>query len=196
MKLVGIVLLIIGVLWAIVALKMDTTVETESSYIGGTYIPSQTVHNIGKMDERRNHLMLSGLLVVVGVVLFGFGTARSASSSSSPSKQILSDPPCERDLTIDAYKIWLVSRYAITRNDVLNKFECNGNLFESVDHAIKYAHSLEDQKYPQEFQNLDEQIKKSISFDGKDYWYAGFRYENLDDAVKVLKIKEPLHNIR
>ena len=83
MKSLGILLLVIGALWATVAFNVDTTVETESRYIGDTYIPSQKVHNLGKMDERRNHLMLSGMLVVVGVMLFGFGAVRSSSLQSS-----------------------------------------------------------------------------------------------------------------
>lgn len=83
MKPLGIFLLLIGAIWGIVAFNFDTTVETEGRYIGDLHIPSQRVHNIGKMDQRRNHLLLAGLLAVVGVVLFGFGSTRSSTPTPS-----------------------------------------------------------------------------------------------------------------
>lgn len=102
MKPFGIVLLVIGALWAIIAFNMDTTVETKSRFIGDTYIQSQKVHNIGKMDARRNHLMLSGLLIVVGVVLFGFGTTRPSSSQSSGSEDTRKCPYCAEMVKAEA----------------------------------------------------------------------------------------------
>lgn len=80
MKTLGILLLVVGSLWALVAFNADTTVSTESQFIGSTYIPSQKVHNIGKMDERRNHLMLSALAIVVGVILFAVGKVKTPST--------------------------------------------------------------------------------------------------------------------
>lgn len=43
---------------------MDTTVST-----GGTFIGGSTVHNIGLQDERRAHLLIGGLLVLIGTIL-------------------------------------------------------------------------------------------------------------------------------
>ncbi|MBK6999040.1 MAG: zinc ribbon domain-containing protein [Rhodoferax sp.] len=73
MKKLGIVLLLIGAFWGLVAFNADTTVSTDSKFIGETYIPGGKVNNIGKMDDRRNHLMVASVLVVVGVILFVFG---------------------------------------------------------------------------------------------------------------------------
>jgi hypothetical protein len=82
MKTLGIALLVVGSLWALVAFNADTTVTTESQRIGSIYIPSQEVHNIGKMDERRNHPMLSALVIVCGVILFAAGKVRAPSTPS------------------------------------------------------------------------------------------------------------------
>ena len=72
----GIVLLVIGVFVCIFALSMKVTVTTEPQNIGGIKIPSQTVNNIGLMDDRRNALTVGGLLVLVGVVLTVVGSLR------------------------------------------------------------------------------------------------------------------------
>jgi hypothetical protein len=77
MKGTGILLIIIGAIWTIIAFNMNTTVESGGEKIGsGAYsieIPKMKVNNLGLMDERRNHLMFAGLTIVVGVILFGFG---------------------------------------------------------------------------------------------------------------------------
>src|SRR4249919_590371 len=57
---------------------METTVTTPERTVGegeyALYVPSQTVHNVGLIDRRRSHLMLAGLLTLVGVLLLGFST--------------------------------------------------------------------------------------------------------------------------
>ena len=50
-------------------------------------------------------------------------------------------PP--RDLTSDEYKVFLGKKYEITRNELFDKFESDGKLFESLDAALKYADELE-----------------------------------------------------
>jgi len=50
----------------------------------------------------------------------------------------------ERNLTNDSYKIYLVKKYKIEKNDVLSKFVCSDRLFESIDQALEFADSLED----------------------------------------------------
>ena len=60
---------------------------------------------------------------------------------SSQTKSTKEGPP--RDLTSDAYKIWLGKKYEITRNELFDNFECNEKLFESLDDALKYADELE-----------------------------------------------------
>lgn len=78
MKGIGKLLLVIGVICAFIALNMNTTVETGSQFIGDTYISSKKVPNIGKMDDRRNYLMLSALVIIAGVILFAVGSKQTS----------------------------------------------------------------------------------------------------------------------
>jgi len=49
----------------------------------------------------------------------------------------------EKLLTNDGYKIYLVKKHQIERNDVLSKFVCSERLFDSIDEALSFADSLE-----------------------------------------------------
>lgn len=60
---------------------------------------------------------------------------------SSQTKAAEEGPP--RDLTSNKYKIWLGKKYEINRNELFDQFECDGELFESLDDALKYADELE-----------------------------------------------------
>ena len=62
---------------------------------------------------------------------------------SSQAKAAKERPP--RDLTSDEYKVFLGKKYEITRNELFDKFESDGKLFESLDAALKYADELEAQ---------------------------------------------------
>lgn len=77
MKKLGIFLIATGLVWGIVAFNMSTTVETGGQLIGsGEYsyrVPKGLVHNIGLIDQRRNHIIISAVLIVSGIILFGFG---------------------------------------------------------------------------------------------------------------------------
>lgn len=46
------------------------------------------------------------------------------------------------ELSNDAYKIYLVERYTITKNDVLAGFTLNGSIYNSLDEALIAAHAL------------------------------------------------------
>ena len=68
----------------------------------------------------------------------------------------------ERDLTSDAYKIWLVETYEIKKNDVFEKYVCNETLFETLDDALVYADSLEAEKRSsEEIEAEKERVKKA-----------------------------------
>jgi uncharacterized protein YecT (DUF1311 family) len=58
----------------------------------------------------------------------------------------------ERILTNDSYKIYLVKKYKIEKNDALSKFIFNNKLFDSIDDALLSADSLESQ--------LNEEVNK------------------------------------
>lgn len=88
MKSAGIILVVVGALWALIALNMDTTVETGGERIGsGAYpinVPKTRVHNIGLMDERRNHLIIASVVALAGIMLFGFGSISPAAPRVLP----------------------------------------------------------------------------------------------------------------
>ena len=44
-----------------------------------------------------------------------------------------------KDLSDDAYKIWLVKTYDISKNELFEKYECDGRLFETLDEALQHA---------------------------------------------------------
>lgn len=155
MKTLGIVLLMVGSLWALVAFNTDTTVETESLFIGSTYIPSRQVHNIGKMDERRNHLTLSALVVVVGVILFAFGKSKQLPSESPIEKVKIEGGENrqyrdERNIQIGKYQLFLTEKYSIQKNATLEKYVIDDNLFETLDDALRYADGKEKEEAIQE----------------------------------------------
>jgi len=51
----------------------------------------------------------------------------------------------EKTLTNDGYKIYLVKKYKIEKMDVLGKFACGERLFETIEEALNFADSLENQ---------------------------------------------------
>ena len=53
------------------------------------------------------------------------------------------DMPKTRDLSSDAYKLYLAKKYSIERNDVFEKFVCDEKLFSTLDEALIHANSLE-----------------------------------------------------
>lgn len=60
MKIFGINLIFIGLLWALFAFNMDTTVEN--------------TYNIGLISQQQNYIQGSGITLIVGVMLLIFGT--------------------------------------------------------------------------------------------------------------------------
>ncbi len=143
MRAIGLVLLMSGLLWVGIAFRMDTTVTAGGAMVGDTWIPTRTVHNIGLQDERRNHLLIGSLIAVIGALLFGFGGLQAARGRADDPTPVPVEPPCSRDLALDPYKVWLVARYGISRNEVLGAWVCEGQLFPDVDGALARAHQQE-----------------------------------------------------
>ena len=66
----------------------------------------------------------------------------SKKSEVNPPSAPRSNPP-ERDLTSDAYKIWLTKEYKISKNELFEKYECFEKLFDTLELALEYADVLE-----------------------------------------------------
>lgn len=85
MRIFGLILIIIGIVWGVYAFYMETSIETGSSGIYSVYVPNR-VHNLDLADQRRNHLFGAGIMLLSGVLLFGFGSARTTHESSANPK--------------------------------------------------------------------------------------------------------------
>jgi len=63
--------------------------------------------------------------------------------STTPRSNLPAIPPEDRNLTFDRYRIYLVNKYAILKNEALGQFVCHDRLFPSVDAALEFADELE-----------------------------------------------------
>lgn len=74
MKLVGMIVLAVGLLLGTYALTMDVGVDVPARDFGyGVSTPAMRVANVDLMTQRQNNLIFSGILSVVGAILAGFG---------------------------------------------------------------------------------------------------------------------------
>lgn len=139
MRSFGVWLAVFGGVFALLAINMDVTVPT------GPY-GFDRVNNMGLMADRQNYLMLSIGAVVVGVLLFVFGkhntpTPESASTSSPESQASakIAFYARERDLAEGAYKLYLVKKFNIEKNETLGQFVLDELLFDTLEEALVTA---------------------------------------------------------
>jgi hypothetical protein len=83
MRSLGLVVVAAGVIGIIAAMSMDTSVAVGDVDVPSSlraYVPSgmssMRVNNLGRMQEKQNYLILSGLGLLVGVVLMLAGRGR------------------------------------------------------------------------------------------------------------------------
>lgn len=176
MKKIGICLLIIGASWGLVAFNKDTTVETESHHIGDTYIPSQKVHNIGLMEDRRNHLMLAGLAIMGGIILFGFG-----SNSSKQSSQLLPErvcPYCAESIKIEAQVCKHCGKDIPTETLATQESQKPIDFFERPPHMT--------------FEDWQNGLirKNGVIAIGSTYYWKGESYNSFAQVVEAMKLQQ------
>jgi len=100
------------------------------SVFSGESTPSQFL-------QHQVHLLVQ-LKWLIGVLFIAFGilfTPRKV-----PIEPMYSGP---KDVSHDAYKLYLVNKYGIEKNAVLDQLSCRQRLFPSVAQALIFAHELE-----------------------------------------------------
>ena len=82
--------------------------------------------------------LLLQLKWLIGVLLIAFGLLY-------PSRKLLSVPEYSgaRDLSQDGYKLYLLNKYRIEKNSVLDQISCHGRLFPNAAEALMFAHGIE-----------------------------------------------------
>jgi hypothetical protein len=123
-------LIAFGVIMVVIAMQMNTT------HVG--------YYNIGLLSEQQNLLGIGGLAFLAGVFLFATskniqpqqGTSGETNESETPRPSFNPESP-------DAYNIWLVSHYKITKNEVLEGYVCEGRVFPTKEEVLEYARALD-----------------------------------------------------
>jgi len=102
MKITGIVLLVIGLIWGIMAFNIDTSVEVGGKTFGaGEYsihVPKTRVNNIGLINEKQNHIIGAGLTLIIGVIFFIVGILREEKIEEKKIKPLKKDTPQKRKI--------------------------------------------------------------------------------------------------
>jgi hypothetical protein len=82
--------------------------------------------------------LLLQLKWLIGILLIAFGLLY-------PSRKLPSIPEYSgaRDLSQDGYKLYLLNKYRIEKNSVLDQISCHERLFPNAVEALMFAHALE-----------------------------------------------------
>lgn len=73
----------------------------------------------------------------------------------------------ETDITNEKYKLYLVTKFDITKNNVLEKFIVRGEIFNTLDDALAYSKNIDDTDYENNIllkKSIDEENNKSPEY--------------------------------
>jgi uncharacterized protein YecT (DUF1311 family) len=208
-KIIGIILVILGLIGAYY-------------YIGGYFeVKSQFGNVFGVADETlKNYwpMMAASIAVLaLGIFLIFKGDDQASGSNINstpiqPSTITSINFNGDKTLANDSYKIFLVKKYGIEKNDALGKIICQGMLFDDTDQALKHAAEIDGPKsgsstpsnitHPADIQKAlsanentdnksplisDDARRLGITHDGSKYCYKTYQYDQLDDALKFAR---------
>ena len=165
MKSIGMIVAAISALCLLITLNMST------SYDG-------LFNNLRLMQDKQNYVTVSSLGVLVGLALFFFSEKKYLNESENGAavnhhsnfelskKTIHRFEESEKNLQNDSYKLYLVEKYKISKNEVLNQFVLNSKIYETIGDVLNTAHNIELQESMEEEEKLrasSEKIAKNIS---------------------------------
>jgi uncharacterized membrane protein YhaH (DUF805 family) len=112
-----------------------------------------TVRRLHDIDRTGWWLLIVFIPVIGVIVLLVFAVLESTPGSNryGPNPHELpastgNQTPNSRYLLDDSYKISLVKKYGIERNEALGQFICNDRLFPTIEDALSFADSVEQMK--------------------------------------------------
>jgi len=149
MKKIGLVLIAVGSLLLTFAFFKDTTVYS------GAECGFRSVHNLGLMQQQQNAIFLGSLIVIVGVLLFGFSLSNesknsrnenlklSSTSSSSTPNQLQTLSKNHKNTLDEAVNKLIEMEYEVSRRKDSSSFELVKNrttyYLKNEDELIEYA---------------------------------------------------------
>jgi hypothetical protein len=91
-------------------------------------------------------IILGALLGPIGLLIIALLSPDPAVAAVAPMRTAHIGYDGERDLGAGRYRLWLVEKYGVTRNDVMNVYAVRGEPFDSLDAAVEHAHGIETQR--------------------------------------------------
>lgn len=88
--------------------------------------------------------LLGAFLGPLGLIIIALLNPTSVASTESTSIIVGDSPPCERDLTLDAYQLWLAAKYNVTKNELFGRFVLRDQTFADLEGALAAAHAFEE----------------------------------------------------
>jgi hypothetical protein len=201
-KITGIILVIIGLVGAYY-------------YIGGYFeVKNQFGNVFGMADEvLRNYwpMMAASVAAIFfgGFLIFKGNEEENNNSNTNPIQNKSSSVSTltfngDKSLTNDAYKIYLVKKYGIEKNEALGKFIVSDKLFNSIEEALSYTSGVEEVLISYDAENIDthninhqnkrifdseDALKYGITLNNKNgkFTYKGYSYDNFQDAINFAK---------
>lgn len=187
-------LLIVGasvVFWAFFI--FDTTVAVDAY---------RRVNNFGLLNDQRNYSIIGGIILAAGAFIL----YKNQNNSSNLNKQEESKKEAgnakslpilekntpvysgDKSLSSDEYKIYLVKKYSVEKNEALGKVIVKDKLFNSIDEALSYADTLEKSVKNSSDGVTNEMIAAHINSADFPEIYEGMQYKKA-----ILKEKDVLH---
>ena len=153
---------------AISALCLLITLNMSTSYDG-------LFNNLRLMQDKQNYVTVSSLGVLVGLALFFFSEKKYLNESENGAavnhhsnfelskKTIHRFEESEKNIQNDSYKLYLVEKYKISKNEVLNKFVLENKLFENLAEVLQAALIL-DSRIEKDGDIKTEDVKNAMDY--------------------------------